>query len=152
MAAGHRDRPPLLSGYKSGKMDIHMKSNAVKTMKRTIVLLATAGMLTAAASVQAHETPGIAHTHPFEKGGYTQQRQAHSVNNQVGDTSIMTPPAAGGYQTAPAGRFVMPQPITQPPPLTPNMQPRSINSLQPKVVTDPALQYGKKTKKDYGQQ
>jgi hypothetical protein len=129
-----------------------MKSNTVRTMKRTIVLAAAVGVLTAGAPVQAHDTPGIEHTHPFEKSGYTQPRQTHSVNNQVGDITIMTPPTKGGYQSAPSVRFARPEPITQPPPLTPNMQPHSINGLQPKVINDPSLQYGKKTNKDYGKQ
>jgi len=115
-----------------------------RKMKRLTWLAAALFAVLTAVPAMAHDTPGIKHTHPFGQGGYTQQREYRGVNNELGDILIMQAPRYRLYQSAPNGQFVMPDPITKAPPLTPNMKPKPIN--------DPSLQYDKKTTKDYGKQ
>jgi len=106
------------------------------------VMAATATLLAfSAAPAIAHEVPNMTHTHAFESTTYGQVRKVRSVNNEVGSIRIVSPPGYAGYQQAPSVRFARPEPITR----GPDMPITHKQSAQ-----DPALDYGKNGRKDYG--
>ena len=102
-----------------------------------------AAFVLAAGPLPAHEVANMDHTHAFEQKGYGTYRQGHSVNNQTGDIIIWSPKTYTGYQQGPAVRFARPEPITQPPGPGPHMVPN-------KAQQNPARDYGKNDKRDYG--
>ena len=110
-------------------------------MKSVLILTAVAGALLVAAGAQAHEVPNIEHTHAFEQTGYGTYRQGHAVNGPLGSIIIWSPQTQGGYQSPPPVKFARPQPITKAP---------GSPAARTRTDKDPALEYGKKTKKDYG--
>jgi hypothetical protein len=63
----------------------------------------------------AHDTPGLEHSHAFQKTGYGTYRQGHSVNGPLGSITIWSPQPYTGYRQGPAVKFARPQPITRPP-------------------------------------
>ena len=105
---------------------------------RTLVVLALA---LGSGPALAHEVANMEHTHAFEQQGYGKYRVGHSVNNQYGSITIWSAREYNPYQAPPPVRFARPEPITQPPgnPL-----------LQKKSRQNPAQDYGKDTRPDYG--
>jgi hypothetical protein len=110
-------------------------------MKRLSVLGVATGAMFLAAAAQAHEVPGIKHTHAFEQTGYGTYRQGHMVDGPQGSIIIWSPQNVTGYQSSPPVKFARPQPITRAP---------GSPAAKSRTEEDPALEYGKKAKKDYG--
>jgi len=63
----------------------------------------------------AHDTPGLEHTHAFQKTAYGIYRQGHSVNGPLGSITIWSARPYTGYQNGPAVKFARPEPITKAP-------------------------------------
>jgi hypothetical protein len=109
------------------------------------MLAAATGLALAAATTAgtafAHDVPNMDHTHAFEDQGYGKYRQGHSVNGPYGSITIWSPRTNTGYQSAPPVEFARPEPITTAP---------GMPAAQTQADKNPALQYGKKQKDDYG--
>ena len=89
----------------------------------------------------AHEVPNIAHTHAFQQTGYGNYRQGHYVNGPQGSIIIWSPRNVGSYLAKPPVTFARPEPITRPP----------AHLMKPeKQASDPTEQYGKTSKRGYG--
>ena len=114
-------------------------------MKRTIMLAAAAGLAIAATATTrtalAHHVPNLNHTHAFEQTGYGKYRQGHSVNGPYGSITIYSPRTYNVYQGAPPVELARPEPITRAP---------GAPAAQTQADMNPALDYGKKQKDDYG--
>jgi len=78
-------------------------------------MLAAAAALSTSFTAPAHDTPGLEHTHAFQKTGYGTYRQGHSVNGPLGSITIWSPRPYTGYQNGPAVKFARPEPITRAP-------------------------------------
>lgn len=110
-------------------------------MKRTILLCLAAGLWLLSGLLFAHDVPNMAHTHAFKQTGYGTYRQGHSVNGPYGSITIYSPRTYTGYQNGPSVPFARPEPITRAPG---SAIPKS------KMDSDPAQDYGKRQKSDYG--
>lgn len=110
-------------------------------MKRLSIMTIAAGALLIAAAARAHDVPNIEHTHAFEQTGYGTARQGHTVNGPQGSITIWSPQTQAGYQSPPPVKFARPQPITKAP---------GSPAAKSRADQDPTLEYGKKSKKDYG--
>jgi hypothetical protein len=114
-------------------------------VKRTIILATATGLALAAATsvgtALAHDVPNMEHTHAFKQTGYGTYRQGHSVNGPHGSITIFSPRTYNELQGAPPVEFARPEPITTAPGTPAN---------QTRAVQNPALDYGKKQKDDYG--
>jgi len=84
-------------------------------MKWISMLAAVTVALFTPVAVLAHDTPGLEHTHAFQKTAYGTYRQGHSVNSPLGDITIWSPRPYTGYQNGPAVNFARPEPITKAP-------------------------------------
>jgi hypothetical protein len=110
-------------------------------MNRLILLSLAIGLWLLTGTAFAHDVPNMEHTHAFKQTGYGTYRQGHSVNGPQGSIIIWSPRTYTGYQSAPSVRFARPEPITRAPgSAIPNS----------KTTSDPAGNYGKQQKKDYG--
>jgi hypothetical protein len=114
-----------------------MKRKLMKAGAAVLALVAA----TVASTAMAHDTPNMDHTHAFKQTGYGQYRQGHSVNGPYGSITIYSPRTYSGFQSAPAVEFARPEPITRAP---------GAPAAQTTAVRNPALDYGKQQKDDYG--
>lgn len=103
-------------------------------MKWFYTLAAGVAALSITVGTSAHDTPGLEHTHAFQKTGYGTYRQGHSVNGPLGSITIWSPQPYTGYKKSPAVKFAQPQPITRPP---------GSPSAPARAGQDPALVYGR---------
>ena len=110
-------------------------------MKRLTLLLMAAGSWFLSGLLFAHDVPNMEHTHAFKQTGYGTYRQGHSVNGPNGSIIIYSPRTYTGYQNGPTVDFARPEPITRAPG---SVIPKS------KIDNDPAKNYGKQQKDDYG--
>ena len=110
-------------------------------MKRPILLCVAAGSWLLSGLLFAHDVPNMEHTHAFKQTGYGTYRQGHSVNGPYGSITIYSPRTYTGYQNGPSVPFARPEPITRAPG---SVIPKS------KIASDPAQNYGKRQKDDYG--
>lgn len=110
-------------------------------MKRLILLSIAVGAWLLAGQLAAHDVPNMAHTHAFKQTGYGTYRQGHSVNGPYGSIIIWSPRNYGGYKSSPAVQFARPTPITRAP---------GSAAQDSRTENDPAKNYGKRHKKDYG--
>ena len=110
-------------------------------MKRPILISTAVTAMLVSGLAAAHDVPNMEHTHAFKQTGYGTYRQGHSVNGPNGSIIIYSPRTYTGYQNAPGVRFARPKPISQPP-----------GTTTPKAgsLGDPAQEYGKQHKSDYG--
>lgn len=110
-------------------------------MKRLILLsIATGGWLLAG-QLAAHDVPNMEHTHAFKQTGYGTYRQGHSVSSPYGNIIIWSPHTYGSYQSSSDVKFARPSPITS--------APGSVVPIN-RTQSDPAEDYGKRQKEDYG--
>ena len=110
-------------------------------MRNRKLQLALAFFVTFSLPVLAHDVPNIEHTHAFKQTGYGSYRQGHSVNGPQGSIIIWSPQTYSGYQAKPPVKFARPEPITRPP----------AHLMKPaKQAANPTVQYGRDSKRDYG--
>jgi hypothetical protein len=110
-------------------------------MKRSILFGVAAGSWLLSGLLFAHDVTNMAHTHAFKQTGYGTYRQGHSVNGPNGSIIIYSARPYTGYQSSPNVKFARPEPITRAPgSVIPNS----------KIASDPAQNYGKRQKSDYG--
>lgn len=118
-----------------------MNRSAGHAMKRLILLSIAAGPWFLAGQLAAHEVPNMEHTHAFKQTGYGTYRQGHSVSSPYGSIIIWSPRNYGSYQSSSNIRFARPSPITN--------APGSVIPIN-RTESDPAKDYGKREKEDYG--
>ncbi|MBT8058528.1 MAG: hypothetical protein KJO33_02970 [Gammaproteobacteria bacterium] len=112
-------------------------------MKPILLLTATAVCAFLATPLSAHEVANFEHTHAFEQTGYGQYRQGHSVNGPQGSIIIWSAQPKNSTNGKAPVDFARPSPITRAP-----GQPFK----RPEPQTDRSSDYGKDTRKDYGNQ
>ena len=110
-------------------------------MKRLILLSIATGCWLLAGQLAAHDVPNMEHTHAFKQTGYGTYRQGHSVSGPQGHIIIWSPRNYGSYQSSPSVKFARPTPITS--------APGSVVPIS-RTESDPAKDYGKRHKDDYG--
>jgi len=110
-------------------------------MKTAVFWVMTASLLWFAAPAFAHEVANMEHSHAFQQTGYGKSRQGHYVNGPQGSIIIWSPRTQTGYQQGSAVEFARPEPITKAP-SSPNMKPGKKTTF--------GKDYGKTTKRDYG--
>lgn len=110
-------------------------------MKRPILIFVAAGSCLLSGLLFAHDVPNMEHTHAFKQTGYGTYRQGHSVNGPQGSITIYSARPYTGYQNGPRVPFARPEPITRAP---------GTAIPQSKIAEDPAQEYGKRHKSDYG--
>jgi hypothetical protein len=120
-----------------------LNQEEAKTVKSMLLLTATAVCAFLATPLSAHEVANFEHTHAFEQTGYGHYRQGHSVNGPQGSIIIWSAQPKNSTNGKAPVDFARPSPITRPPG-------QSFKRLEPK--TDRSDDYGKDTRKDYGNQ
>lgn len=106
-------------------------------MKTTLMTLTVLVLFAYMLPVDAHETPGISHTHAFKQTGYGTYRQGHSVNNSVGSITIWSAKPHNGYDPGQSVKFARPEMIKKAPDAV---------AVKPAPVKKPASDYGKPKK------
>lgn len=106
-------------------------------MKTVLMSLSVLVLLAYAPVVDAHETPGISHTHAFKQTGYGTYRQGHSANNGLGSITIWSAKPHNGYDPGQSVKFARPEMIKKAPEPV---------AAKPAPVKKPASNYGKPRK------